>query len=204
MNKSVNRVASFAAGAALIGTGVVAGAAPAEAAGTVWDRVAQCESGGRWGISTGNGFYGGLQFSKGTWRAYGGTKYAPTANKATKAEQIAIARRVLARQGPGAWPVCSRRAGLTKANGGASGGAAATTAKKVPTVKKSTSARTTAKVVTSKAVSTSRKTYTVKTGDTLSKIAQANGTTWQKLYSLNKAQIKNPSMIYIGQHFVLS
>ena len=76
----------------------LAGAVPAEAATTsVWDRVAKCESGGNWKINTGNGYYGGLQFAAGTWKGYGGGTYASQANRATKAEQIAIARRVLAR-----------------------------------------------------------------------------------------------------------
>jgi hypothetical protein len=89
---------------------------PAQAA-TVWDRVAACESGGNWAINTGNGFYGGLQFSASTWRSFGGTRYAATANRASKSAQIAIARKVLITQGPGAWPVCGSRAGLTRANG---------------------------------------------------------------------------------------
>jgi peptidoglycan hydrolase-like protein with peptidoglycan-binding domain len=101
---------------AVIGIGVTA---PAHAAGTVWDRVAACESGGRWTINTGNGYYGGLQFSTSTWLAFGGGRYAPTANRASKAAQIAIAQRVLTVQGPGAWPVCGRQAGLTRATGGA-------------------------------------------------------------------------------------
>ena len=96
--------------------------APAEAAGSVWDAVAACESGGNWAIQTGNGYYGGLQFSTSTWNAYGGARYAPTANLAGKSAQIATAQRVLAAQGPGAWPVCSQRAGLTRANGGAAAG----------------------------------------------------------------------------------
>ena len=73
-------------------------------------RSRKCESGGRWHINTGNGYYGGLQFSSSTWRAHGGKKYASKANKASRAEQIAIARRVLATQGRGAWPVCGRQA----------------------------------------------------------------------------------------------
>lgn len=85
----------------------------------VWDRVAACESSGNWSINTGNGYYGGLQFSASTWRFFGGEAYAPYAHQATKAEQIAIARRTLYGQGPGAWPVCGVRAGLTKENGGA-------------------------------------------------------------------------------------
>jgi peptidoglycan hydrolase-like protein with peptidoglycan-binding domain len=92
--------------------------APAQAAGSVWDAVAACESGGNWSINTGNGYYGGLQFSRSTWNAFGGARYAPQAHLASKAAQIATAQRVLASQGPGAWPVCSRRAGLNRANGG--------------------------------------------------------------------------------------
>ncbi|MEV7939084.1 transglycosylase family protein [Kitasatospora sp. NPDC088264] len=79
-----------------------------------WDKVAQCESTGNWSINTGNGFYGGLQFTSSTWAAFGGTAYAPQANQATKDQQIAVAEKVLASQGPGAWPVCSVQAGLTK------------------------------------------------------------------------------------------
>ena len=73
----------------------------------VWDQIAQCESGGKWNTSTGNGYSGGLQFSPSTWRAYGGHG---SANGASRTEQIAVAQRVVARQGWGAWPVCSRKA----------------------------------------------------------------------------------------------
>ncbi|MGK4582718.1 transglycosylase family protein [Kitasatospora sp. HPMI-4] len=81
---------------------------------TTWDKVADCESGGDWSINTGNGFYGGLQFTSSTWKAYGGGQYAGQANQATKGQQIAIAEKVLASQGPGAWPVCSVKAGLAR------------------------------------------------------------------------------------------
>lgn len=74
-----------------------------------WDAVAQCESGGDWSIDTGNGFYGGLQFTESTWLAYGGGKYASYANHATENEQKTIANKVLAGQGIGAWPVCGPR-----------------------------------------------------------------------------------------------
>ena len=123
-----NRLAgvAIAASAALV-TGISLGA-PAQASGSVWDSIAACESGGNWAVNTGNGFYGGLQFSSSTWNAYGGTRYASTANRASKPAQIATAKRVLAAQGPGAWPVCSQRAGLTRTNGGAaSAGVARTT-----------------------------------------------------------------------------
>jgi uncharacterized protein YabE (DUF348 family) len=84
---------------------------PAVSNGSIWDAVASCESGGNWGINTGNGFYGGVQFDAGTWAANGGLRYAPRADLATREEQIAIAEVTRARQGWGAWPVCSGRAG---------------------------------------------------------------------------------------------
>jgi hypothetical protein len=74
-----------------------------------WEAVAACESGGNWQANTGNGFYGGLQFSASTWLAYGGGSYARTANLASESAQIAVADRVLAGQGIGAWPVCGRQ-----------------------------------------------------------------------------------------------
>jgi hypothetical protein len=71
-----------------------------------WGQVAGCESGGNWAINTGNGYQGGLQFTPGTWSANGGGDYAPAAYLATEEQQIAVAERVLAHQGRGAWPVC--------------------------------------------------------------------------------------------------
>lgn len=87
-------------------------AAPAVADGSVWDAIAQCESGGDWSINTGNGYQGGLQFNPGTWAAYGGTAYAPTADQATREQQIAIAEKTQAAQGWGAWPACTAKLGL--------------------------------------------------------------------------------------------
>ncbi|MGI5453607.1 transglycosylase family protein [Streptomyces sp. CA-249302] len=71
--------------------------------------IAECESSGRWDVDTGNGFYGGLQFWPSTWEEFGGLKYAPRADLATREQQIAVAREVLAVQGWEAWPSCSRR-----------------------------------------------------------------------------------------------
>lgn len=105
------------AGVATVGAGLAT--ASGAQASSVWDRVAKCESGGRWNINTGNGFYGGLQFSYSTWKGFGGQRYATTADRASKAQQITVAKKVLQVQGPGAWPHCSRVAGLTRANGGA-------------------------------------------------------------------------------------
>ncbi|MFD7027594.1 transglycosylase family protein, partial [Streptomyces sp. NPDC059917] len=94
-------------------TASIAGVGPASAASvSTWDRVAQCESGGNWSINTGNGYYGGLQFSSGTWAAFGGTGYASQAHLATKQQQILIGEKVLAVQGEGAWPSCGPNAAL--------------------------------------------------------------------------------------------
>ncbi|MFG2674410.1 transglycosylase family protein [Streptomyces sp. NPDC048445] len=80
------------------------GATGASAASvSTWDAVAQCESGGNWSINTGNGYYGGLQFSQSSWAAAGGTQYAARADLASKAQQIAVAEKLLDMQGPGAW-----------------------------------------------------------------------------------------------------
>ncbi|MVU79183.1 DUF3235 domain-containing protein [Nocardia sp. ET3-3] len=100
-------------GIALGGAGVAMAGNASAAPDSDWDRLAQCEAGGNWAINTGNGFQGGLQFSPGTWNAAGGGEYAPTANQATREQQIAVAEKVLATQGWGAWPSCSSSLGLT-------------------------------------------------------------------------------------------
>ena len=105
--RALRRGAVVLGGAAAVSLGVLA--APASAAApNDWDAVAQCESSGNWAINTGNGYYGGLQFSASTWAAYGGTEYAPNAHLATKAQQIAVAERTLDGQGKGAWPTCGK------------------------------------------------------------------------------------------------
>ena len=221
MNHHPKRMLALAASTAVAVGGSVALAAPAQAA-TVWDAVAQCESGGNWSINTGNGYYGGLQFSASTWRAYGGTQYAPYAHQATKAEQITVAQRTLASQGPGAWPTCSVKAGLTRANGGATGSSVSrtestsrSTTRTQPTAKKATikKAEATKKVTTTKkastpkrattvkAVETTGKRYVVKPGDTLSEIARDLGIKggWKTLWQNNQGEVSNPDLIFVGQ-----
>ncbi|WP_018602060.1 transglycosylase family protein [Mycobacterium sp. 155] len=106
---SAKNVAKIAvAGAALAGGSLALASQATAATDGEWDTVARCESGGNWAINTGNGYQGGLQFSPGTWSGHGGGQYAPAANMATKEQQIAVAERVLASQGKGAWPVCGR------------------------------------------------------------------------------------------------
>ncbi|MER6958820.1 transglycosylase family protein [Streptomyces sp. NPDC000618] len=113
--RKASRKTAVLAGAVLLAPlGLLSATGNAAAADSgVWDRIAQCESGGNWHINTGNGYYGGLQFSAGTWRAYGGTAYASTADKASKAQQISVAAKVQKAQGWGAWPTCSARAGAS-------------------------------------------------------------------------------------------
>lgn len=106
--------AKLAASTVALGTAATIMSPTASAApDSDWDRLAQCEAGGNWSINTGNGFHGGLQFSPSTWNAYGGNRYAPNAYQATREQQIAVAEKVLAGQGWGAWPSCSRKLGLS-------------------------------------------------------------------------------------------
>lgn len=115
IERAVRRSAALLAPGVVLGTGAALAVdqAPASAASvTTWDRVAACESSNNWSDTTGI-YEGGLQFAPSTWEAYGGHVYAPHAYQATKAQQIAVAEKVLKSQGPGAWPVCSVKAGLT-------------------------------------------------------------------------------------------
>ncbi|MFF2025683.1 transglycosylase family protein [Streptomyces sp. NPDC058171] len=160
--------------------------------GGVWDRIARCESGGNWSINTGNGYYGGLQFAGSTWRAYGGTAYAPTADRATRAQQIAVATKVQRGQGWGAWPVCSARAG-------ASGAAPSVAAPASPTA---TPAPRTARspLVRGPRHPEHRGGYTVRSGDTLSTIADRHHTDWRALFTANRHVIgADPHLIVPGQ-----
>lgn len=100
--------------AAAGGVGLLLGGGEAQAAPVSdWDKLSQCEAGGNWAINTGNGFSGGVQFAPSTWTALGGGDFAPTADKATKAEQIFVAEKTLKAQGWGAWPACSAKLGLS-------------------------------------------------------------------------------------------
>ncbi|MFA5711680.1 transglycosylase family protein, partial [Mycolicibacterium sp.] len=105
-NKNVAKIAFT--GAVIGGTGLGLASQAGAATDAEWDTVARCESGGNWAINTGNGYHGGLQFAPGTWSGHGGGEFAARAHQATKEQQIAVAERVLATQGKGAWPVCGR------------------------------------------------------------------------------------------------
>ncbi|MEU9730499.1 transglycosylase family protein [Streptomyces sp. NPDC048002] len=209
-------------GAAVAAPLMVAGNASAATA-SEWDAVAQCESGGNWSINTGNGYYGGLQFSASTWAAYGGTQYASTADQASKAQQIEIAEKVLAGQGKGAWPSCG--VGLSSAayDGGSTttenstenstGGSTetATRSTEQQTASRSTerpAAKKTQKTVTTptgKKVKKGDGEYKVVKGDTLSTIAEENDVKggWAKLFKLNKDIVEDADLIYPGQQLHL-
>ncbi|MGC5564210.1 transglycosylase family protein [Streptomyces sp. FR-108] len=202
------RTTAVLAGAALLAPlGLLAANGNAAAADSgVWDRIAQCESGGNWHINTGNGYYGGLQFSAGSWRAHGGTAYAATADKASKAQQIAVAAKVQRAQGWGAWPTCAARAG---AYGSAPAGSSAGASRKAAPSKPSRSSKLPKAPKASKAPErsaghtgrgSSRGEYTVRGGDTLSGIAARHGTTWQRVYAANRTVIGgDPDVIIPGQ-----
>ncbi|MFD8643672.1 transglycosylase family protein [Streptomyces zaomyceticus] len=216
----------------LVGVTGVAVAAPLMTAGTAsaataseWDRVAQCESGGNWSINTGNGYYGGLQFSASTWAAYGGTAYAATANQASKSQQIAIAEKVLAGQGKGAWPSCGVGLSGASYDGGAAESAPKPSAperkaeqpttrseqrqapKKAaqPQAAPKAAAKKTVTTPTGKTVKKGDGEYKVVAGDTLGKIAQAHGVKggWAKLFELNKDVVQDADLIYPGQQLHL-
>ncbi|HYQ65930.1 transglycosylase family protein [Actinophytocola sp.] len=163
-----------------------------------WDAIAACESGGNWSTNTGNGYYGGLQFSPGTWKANGGT--GNPAN-ASREEQIRVANNVLATQGIGAWPVCGKKGGS---------GAAAPAKTKAKTTAPTTSSgkngkkapvRSAAPVAPALVASNPAGDYTVVAGDSLSKIATAQNVPggWQAVYAKNKQYIGDPNLIVPGQ-----
>ncbi|MFE3110679.1 transglycosylase family protein [Kitasatospora indigofera] len=188
-------------------SGVLGTAVPLVSAGTAgaasvatWDKVAMCESSGNWAINTGNGFYGGLQFTQSTWTEFGGAQYAARADLATKDQQITIAEKVLASQGPGAWPVCSVKAGLTA--GGAPAEVQVSSAAGTLITQAAHAARTADSSTSQTADLPATRTYTVEAGDCLSAIAWRNHVQggWQKLYALNRSVlVQGPHHILPGQ-----
>jgi len=220
--KKLSRTRTIVGGLAFAGiaaTGVGLAAAPANAAsGSTWDALAQCESGGNWAINTGNGYYGGLQFNLGTWQANGG---AGNPASASRSAQIAVAERVLASQGWGAWPACSAKLGLSGTAGAAPQAAAPAPAAPAPAAapqqqaapQQAAPSTTQAAPSTTQAapkpaapskpapVKTSGKTYTIVSGETLDSIAtklKIDGG-WNKLWAANTSTIDDADLVYAGQ-----
>ncbi|MFE9816714.1 transglycosylase family protein [Streptomyces sp. NBC_00236] len=208
------------------------GATGASAASvSTWDAVAQCESGGNWSINTGNGYYGGLQFSQSSWAAAGGTQYAARADLATKAQQIATAEKLLALQGPGAW-ACAGAGNLSNdgvdpgVDTGSSAAKTETAPKQesapvqkaepkkaerteAPATNRSDRAAAPKKTVTTptgKKVAKGDGEYKVVTGDSLSKIAADHKVKggWAQLFKLNKDIVTDADLIYPGQQLHLT
>jgi nucleoid-associated protein YgaU len=209
-------------GAAAVATAALAlPATPADAAQfSVWNRVATCESSGNWHINTGNGYYGGLQFSSGTWRAYGGHRYAGQANGATRLEQIEVARRVLHSQGPHAWPVCGPRAGLTRSDGHATARPLPANPRRYEAAHRAHHRHPAGHHASHHAShhaghhasrhgarhgAAGHPKYRVRSGDTLAKIAARHHVRggWRHLYRLNRGRISNPNELYVGQIILL-
>lgn len=184
LSVTARTVAGFTLAGAVVSAPLVF-AAPAQAASdTTWDALAECESGGDWSVNTGNGYYGGVQFSQSTWEAYGGDEYAPRADLATREQQIAIAERTLAGQGWGAWPTCSAKTGA-----GGSGDAGATASDPAPAPQEAPAPAD----------------YVVVPGDTLAEIAQAQGVSGgsQEIFQRNLDMISDPNVIHPGQQLDL-
>ncbi|WP_024875241.1 transglycosylase family protein [Saccharomonospora piscinae] len=188
-----------------VGAPLAIAATPAQADSVNWDAIAECESSGDWSINTGNGYYGGLQFSLSTWQAYGGTGMP---HEQSRAQQIAVAERVLDGQGIGAWPVCGSR-GYTSgsyegtntqgapstSSGNSSGEAAQETQESAPApAPEPASPEAIAK-------SNPDGDYVVEKGDTLSKIAKENDVKggYQTLVDLNDGYISDADYIVVGQ-----
>ncbi|MFF8592690.1 transglycosylase family protein [Streptomyces sp. NPDC015220] len=98
---------------------LVAASGANAADGTTWDKVAQCETGGSWSADNGNGYYGGLLLTQDDWEKYGGLSYAASPDQASRSQQIAVAEKILADRGAGAWHTCGLLSGLTKSSGAA-------------------------------------------------------------------------------------
>ncbi|MDQ1034605.1 murein DD-endopeptidase MepM/ murein hydrolase activator NlpD [Streptomyces sp. V3I8] len=185
----------------LIGTGV-ANAADVD----TWNKVAACESTNNWSINTGNGYYGGLQFSRSTWEAYGGRAYAARADLATKDQQIAVAEKVLEGQGPGAWPLCSQRAGLTRGGDSPDISPSGTSARTTRTTGAGKHKADVQPQTTPQSRAGTAEMYTVVHGDTLSGIAGAREVPggWRKLYDTNRRTVgADPDLIVPGQRLDL-
>lgn len=210
----INRASlTVTAGGAGLALPLIAAASAGAASADVWDKVAACESTGNWHINTGNGYFGGLQFTRSTWAAYGGTDYAPRADLATREQQIAIAEKVLEGQGPGAWPVCSGKAGLTQGGDSPDVSPQSERTARVATPKKPDSASATPRRTQTKPAEATpthvpgkRDSYTVTPGDSLSGIAVDRHLEggWQRLYAANRTVVgDNPDLIFPGQRLSL-
>ncbi len=213
LSSTARSIAKVAVAGIIVGAPLSIAAGTAQAQGNVnWDAVAQCESGGNWSINTGNGYYGGLQFSPSTWSSNGGSG---SAANASREEQIRVAENVLQSQGIGAWPSCGPK-GL---GGGGAPVAAAPAQAQAPAKQQQKAApapsqqrtaqapvrQAPAPVVLSLPKDNPNGGYEVKAGDSLSKIADEQKVEggWAKLAELNKEFVPSPDLILPGLKIAL-
>ncbi|MBY0688688.1 transglycosylase family protein [Microbacterium marinilacus] len=220
------RTGLVAAGLAAVAAGAFIPTAANAADDATWDALAQCESGGNWAIDTGNGYYGGLQFSQPTWEANGGTGN-PAA--ASREEQIRVAENVLASQGWGAWPTCSAQIGASGSADTSAPAPAEAPAEEAPAAEapapaeaapaEQAPAEQTPAPAEAPApaaapveetyelpdVEASDETYKVESGDTLFDIAESVDVEsgWLGIYAVNQDLLSNPDLIEVGQELVL-
>lgn len=197
-------------GAAVTATTIVAATGAHADPGSGWDQIAACESSGNWAIHTGS-FEGGLQFSPSTWIANGGGQFAAHAYQATREQQIAVARRVLATQGIGAWPVCGKRA----STGSLAGPTAVAASSKPAVAAVPATPRHAAPEPTQPQPKTNplpalpaytgpTTSYTVAVDDTLTQIAEAHQIAdWQQIVAANLGALTDPDQIQVGQQLKL-
>ena len=227
--KTFKKILGGGMAAATLAGGAIVAQAPAAFAQSDWDRLAECEANGDWSINTGNGFYGGLQFTESSWQAAGGTGMP---HEASKAEQIRVAENLHSMQGWGAWPACSAQLGLSgePSGGGAQDPAPAeqeapvqeapvqeAPAEQAPVqeapVEEAPVQQAPAQEIPEPTepeaapnadAEVSEETYTIQEGDSLAKIADELGIDdWQDLWGANADQIEDPNTIFVGDELKL-
>ncbi|WP_300342935.1 transglycosylase family protein [Nesterenkonia sp.] len=231
--KTIKKVVGGSMAAATLAGGAMLAQAPAASATGVWDRLAECESGGNWSINTGNGFYGGLQFTPQSWQAVGGSGLP---HEASREEQINRAQKLQAIQGWGAWPACSAKLGLYGEDPGTSSPEPVQQqeqaepapqpqqqeqAEPAPQPQQQTQPAPQAQPEVQEApqqsysaageftaepnadVEVGEETYTVAAGDSLSSIAAELDIDWKDLWGANMDLIEDPNLIYVGDELKL-
>ena len=212
-SKTFTRLLGGSMAATALAGGALLAQAPVASASSDWDRLAECESNGNWSINTGNGYYGGLQFSQQSWQAVGGSGLP---SNASKSEQIQRAEQLRQIQGWGAWPACSAQLGLSGSpngtpSGNSGGGESAPaqqqtqqapqqqTQQPAPQPQAEAPQQTSAPAE----AEVSGETYTVQSGDSLTSIAAALGVDWTELWNANADSVEDPNLIFVGDQLRL-
>ena len=229
-SKTFTRLLGGSMAATALAGGALLAQAPVASASSDWDRLAECESNGNWSINTGNGYYGGLQFSQQSWQAVGGSGLP---SNASKSEQIQRAEQLRQIQGWGAWPACSAQLGLSGSpngtpSGNSGGGESAPAQQQTQQAPQQQTQQSAPQPQTQQApqqqtqqpapqpqaeapqqtsapaeAEVSGETYTVQSGDSLTSIAAALGVDWTELWNANADSIEDPNLIFVGDQLRL-